>query len=131
MGKWEANTFCSAVNQWLHTFRILRIHEIYERCIDPTSCFYRIETADDEIELHVVVVVFVLNFSMITFPVSFGEWSLGEGGGCSRSDLYAGNAPHDILRRNSGFCFTYVLLSAGEEYSQDLDETIASTYKRT
>ena len=73
MEKWEAKTFCPAVNQWLHTLWILRIHEIYERCIDPTSRFYRIETADNEIELHVVVVIFILDLSVITVLASFGK----------------------------------------------------------
>ena len=33
-----------------------------------------------------------------------------------RGDFYAGHALHDILCRNSGFWFTYVLLSAGGQY---------------
>lgn len=73
MGKWGRKTFCPAVDQWFQTLWILRVDEIYERRIDPTSCFHRVETADDEIELQVVFVTFVLNLSIITAPVSFRE----------------------------------------------------------
>lgn len=64
----KKKTFSSAVNQWFQTLGFLRIYEIYEHSIDPTSCFYRIESADDDIELHVVLVIFVLNLSIKTVP---------------------------------------------------------------
>ena len=62
------HTLGTTVNQWLKTLRVLWIHHVHKCRVDPPTSFYGIETADDEVELHVVVIVLVLDFAVV--PVS-------------------------------------------------------------
>jgi hypothetical protein len=58
-------TFCSPVNERLQTLRILRINHPDKSGIDPPSGLDTIQTTDDDLELHVVILVFVLNLADI------------------------------------------------------------------
>lgn len=57
-------TFSTTVNERLQTLRVLRVDEVHKRGVHPSPRLNRIETADDEVELHVEVVVFVLDLSV-------------------------------------------------------------------
>lgn len=58
-------TFCAAVNERFQTLWVLRINQVYERRVDPPTRLHRVEATNHEIELHVIVVVFVLNLSKV------------------------------------------------------------------
>ena len=58
-------TFCSAIDERLQTFWILEINHSDQGRVNPSSGFDAIKTTDDDLELHVVIFVFVLNLSYI------------------------------------------------------------------
>lgn len=72
----ESLTFSSTVYQRLQALRVLRIHEIHERRVDPSSRLNRVQAADDKVELHVVIVVFVLDLSIETAEISTTDATL-------------------------------------------------------
>lgn len=57
------STFSSTVDQRLETLWVLRIHHSDQRCVDPATSFDAIQATDDNLELHVVVFVFILNLA--------------------------------------------------------------------
>jgi hypothetical protein len=57
--------FGPTVDQWFHRIRILWVHHLNKRRVYPSSCFYTVEAADDQLKLRVVGFVVVLNFSMV------------------------------------------------------------------
>ena len=59
-------TFSSSVNHGLEAFWILWVNEVDKSCVYPAPSFYGIKTADNEVELHIVVVIFILNLPEIT-----------------------------------------------------------------
>lgn len=59
-------TLGSAIDEWLQTFWVFGINEVDERGIDPATSFDRVETTYNKIELHVIVIVLVLNFSKVS-----------------------------------------------------------------
>ena len=59
-------TFSATVNQWFETLWILRVDEIDECGVDPSTGFNRVQTADDNVELHVIVVILVLNLAKVS-----------------------------------------------------------------
>ena len=58
-------TFGTAVNQWFQAFRIFRVDEVHESRIHPAPRFDRIKAANNKIELHVVIVIFILDFAEV------------------------------------------------------------------
>ena len=67
----EELTFCAAVYERFQALRILLIYHVNKCGIDPPPCFNRVKTADDEVELHVVCLILVLDL-----PKVAGEDSL-------------------------------------------------------
>lgn len=63
---WDMRTFCTTINQRLETLWILWIYQVYESRINPSSSFHRIETANDQVKLHVVIVILVLDLSIVS-----------------------------------------------------------------
>lgn len=59
-------TFRSTINQWLETLRHLWVDQIHQRSAHPPSGVNRIQATDDEVELHVIIVVLVLNLAVIS-----------------------------------------------------------------
>lgn len=58
-------TFSAAIDQRLETFWDLWVDEVDESGAHPPASVDRVQSADDEIELHVVVVIFILNLAMV------------------------------------------------------------------
>ena len=89
----EVHTFRTTINQWLQTFGILGIEHANERRIDPSSSFDAVKTADNDLELHVVIFILILDFAHV------------------RSNL---NALHSFLHKccsDLSFRFSYVRLT--------------------
>ena len=61
-------TFRAAVDERFQALRIFWVDEVYECCVDPSPCFYRVQATNYEVELHVVVIILVLDFAVV--PVS-------------------------------------------------------------
>jgi hypothetical protein len=57
--------FCSSVNERLETLRILRINHPDKSGIDPPPGLDTIQTTYNDLELHVVILVLVLNLADI------------------------------------------------------------------
>lgn len=55
----------AAVNQGLQAVRIVLIHHADQSSVDPSSCFDAVQTADDDVELQVIVFVLVLNLAAV------------------------------------------------------------------
>lgn len=88
-------TFSSTVDQRLETLWVLWIHHSDQRCIDPATSFDTIQAADDNLELHVVVFIFILNLAN------------------KRCDL---DAFHSLLYKGSGnLCLWFANISLAEE----------------
>ena len=60
------HTFCAAINKRLEALRVLRVYKVHKRGIYPATGLNRIQSADHEVELHVIVVILILNLSVIT-----------------------------------------------------------------
>jgi hypothetical protein len=61
--------------------------------------------------LQVIVIIFVLDFAVISSPVSSKRYKAIQGGD-SRRDLYTRYTLHDILRCHGGLWLAYILWSA-------------------
>lgn len=59
-------TFCTTIDQWFQAFFILRIHHIDESGINPSTRTDGVQASDDDVELHVEVLVVVLNLVVMT-----------------------------------------------------------------
>ena len=55
------HTLCATVNKRLQALRVLGINQVHQCCVHPSTRFYGVEATNDEIELHVEVVVLVLD----------------------------------------------------------------------
>ena len=64
-------TFCAAIDERLKALLIFRVHHVDECGIHPSSGFNRVETADDNVELHVVFFTLVLDSAVVSMPDSF------------------------------------------------------------
>ena len=60
------HTFSPTVDERLQTFRVLLIHHVDERRIDPSPCLDGIEATDDDVELEIIVLVLVLDLAVIS-----------------------------------------------------------------
>lgn len=84
------------IDQRLETLLVLFIDHAHQRSIDPASCFDRVETANEHVELHVVALVLVLYLADV------------------RIDLTARHALHDEVGCHRGLGLTDVALSEEE-----------------
>lgn len=67
---WTAgNTFSSAIDQWFQALWVLWIYQIDQSRVDPSTCFDGIQAANDEVELHIVVIIFILDLSIVSAVV--------------------------------------------------------------
>jgi hypothetical protein len=64
-GQEKMFTFGTTIDQRLQAFGIFGIYEINESRVHPAPSFNGIETTYDKIELHVVIIVFVLDFAKV------------------------------------------------------------------
>jgi hypothetical protein len=60
------STLCPTVNEGLQTVWVIFIHHSNKRGVDPPSCFNGIKTTDDDLKLHVVLFILVLNLAMVS-----------------------------------------------------------------
>lgn len=73
-------TFSASIDQGLQALWHLWIDHVDKRRVDPPSGFYRIEPANDDIELHVIVFAFVLDLSVVSkLMMSFRRSDSGVG----------------------------------------------------
>jgi hypothetical protein len=61
----KKNTFCTAINEWLETLWVIWVNHSHKSRVYPSSSLNTIETTDDYLELHVIVLIQVLDFSNI------------------------------------------------------------------
>lgn len=59
-------TFGSTVNKRLQRLAVVAIHHAYQCGVDPSPGLYRVKTTDDDIELHVVRLVLVLDLAKVS-----------------------------------------------------------------
>lgn len=59
------HTFSTAINQGFVRFGVLGVCQIDKSSIDPASGFDGVQAADNQVEGHVVIIVFVLNLAVI------------------------------------------------------------------
>jgi hypothetical protein len=59
-------TFCASIDQGFDTFWIFRVNHVHKSRVDPPPGFYRVETADHQTELHIVVITLVLNLAVVS-----------------------------------------------------------------
>ena len=59
-------TFRSTVNEWLQTLGVFWVYHVDEGRVNPSPRLNRVKTTDDEVELHVVVLVLVLDLAKVT-----------------------------------------------------------------
>ena len=59
------HTFSTTIDQWLQALGILHVNHADKSRINPSSGLDAVETADDNLELHIVILVFVLNLAHI------------------------------------------------------------------
>ena len=64
--KGKIHTFGSTINEGLQTLRVVRVNHVHKCGVDPSPRLYGVETTDDEVELHVVVLVLVLDLAKVT-----------------------------------------------------------------
>lgn len=91
-----SETFGAAVDQGLQAVEVVPIHHADQRSVDPSSCFNTVEPADNKVELHVVILVLVLNLAAV--------WS----------DLYSSHAAFDEARSHIGFVGSNIGLAEEE-----------------
>jgi hypothetical protein len=60
-----SHTFSASIDQRLQAFRVFHIHQIYQSRVDPSPSFDAVQTANNNIELHVEVIVLVLNLAIV------------------------------------------------------------------
>lgn len=77
----QVGTFSSTINKWLQARRVIFIDHRDQRGIDPASSFDAVQSTDDNIKLHVVVFIFVLDLADV---------------GCDIHSL------HSLLHKSSG-----------------------------
>ena len=58
-------TFRASVDQWLETLHVVMVNYAHERSVDPTPRLDTVQTTNYQFELHIVVLVFILDFSII------------------------------------------------------------------
>jgi hypothetical protein len=59
-------TFGATVDEGLEAFRNFRVNKIDESSIDPATRLHRVQSADYEVKLHIIIVAFVLDFAMVS-----------------------------------------------------------------
>ena len=67
--KRRERTFSPAIDQRFEGFLIFWINKVDQSRVDPSASFDRAQATNDEVELHVVFVVFVFNLAVITVRV--------------------------------------------------------------
>lgn len=88
-------TFSSTINQRLETLWVLGIHHSDQRCVDPATSFNAVQSTDDDLELHVIVFIFILDLAN------------------KRGDL---DSFHSLLYKGSGdLCLWLANISLAEE----------------
>lgn len=103
-------TLRTTVNERFETLWNVRVDEIDERRAHPPSSIHRVESTDDNVELHVIVVVLVLNFAIVSIGNSSSVPSLAMSRrGYVRDYSDTGNSLHDKLGSNSRFGLTNIL----------------------
>jgi hypothetical protein len=85
----------TTINQRLHRIRILGIHHLHQRRVDPPPRLDRIQSTDDQLELLVICLVVVLDLAVV------------------RCHFDAGDAVHDECGGDDGFGFSDVGFAAG------------------
>jgi hypothetical protein len=58
------HTLRTTINQWLQGLEVILIHHSHERSIDPSTSFHTVEPADHHLELHVVILILVLDLAV-------------------------------------------------------------------
>lgn len=74
-------TFCPTVDQWLERVLIFHIYHIYESRIDPSSCFDAVKTANNELKLHIEILVELLYSAIVRCDLYPLDSALDEFGG--------------------------------------------------
>jgi hypothetical protein len=103
-------TLSATVDQGFQALWVLRVDKVDERGVHPSPRLDRVEPANDEVELHVVIVAFVLDLPKI--PTSQDQprpFLCLECNVDSRGDLDTGNTFHDKLGRHSSFRLAHIL----------------------
>ena len=85
VGKGAGYAFSASVDERLKRLHVVWVDHFNKRSVDPASGFDAVEPADDDLKLHVVVLIFVLDRAVV--------------GG----NLNAVNALLDESRRDVGF----------------------------
>lgn len=60
-----SETFGTTIDQWLQAVDIVLVYHSHQSSIDPSSRFDAVQTANDDVELEVVVLVLVLNLAAV------------------------------------------------------------------
>ena len=60
-----SETLGTTIDQWLQAVDIFLVYHSDQGSIDPSSCFDTVQTADNNVELEVVVLVLVLNLAAV------------------------------------------------------------------
>ena len=60
-------TLRTAIDQGLERLLVVRVHHVHERGIDPPSRGYGVETGNDEVELHVKVLIVILDLVVVAW----------------------------------------------------------------
>lgn len=63
----ETRTFRPTIYQWFQTFRFFGVDEVDEGSVHPSTRFDGVQTAYDEVELHVIVIVLILDLAEISY----------------------------------------------------------------
>lgn len=58
--------FSTTINQGFPAVRVFFVHHVHQFGIDPSPSFHRIQTTHNDLELFVIVVIFVLNLPKVT-----------------------------------------------------------------
>jgi len=121
LGRWRRQrTFSAPIDKRLEGLRVLRVNHVNECRIDPPASFNGVQPANDEIKLHVVVLIFVLNLAKVSERAqSFGWWLAPKNSGgrcCLRSHSDARNALHNELCSDCRLRLSNVLLPDGRRW---------------
>ena len=88
-------TFGPSINQRFVRLWRRRIGKADQSCIQPSACFDRIQTANDEVKLRVEAIVFILYAGVVTASI---RSTIGV-----RRDTAAGHALFDKIGGGDGF----------------------------
>lgn len=59
-------TFGSTIDEWLQRLAIVLIHHVNQCGVDPSTRLYGVKTTDDDIELHIVRLVLLLDLAKVS-----------------------------------------------------------------